>query len=172
MKVYVDGSSFMNHLEEKGDPMAAGGGAERDRQELARWFARYAEHQGCDVILVFDENLFGKTLPKYEHYGKTKVINTPPGETARAEIAGPANQEAESERVYVVTDDGRLYSAVQNSEVRAYSPAKFLSKARTLLRGKDELQTEEPDEKYTGVSEDEVDFWLEMYKDEGEDEDL
>lgn len=172
MKVYVDGTSFMNHLEAQGDTMAAGGGSEKDRQELARWFARYAEHQDCDVILVFDENPFGRTLPKHERYGKTKVINTPPGENARAEIAGPANRDAESERVYVVTDDGRLYSAVQNSPVRAYSPGKFLSKARTLMRGKDELQTEEPDEKYTGVSEDEVDFWLEMYKDENGDEDL
>lgn len=165
MKVYVDGNSLMDYLAARGDPMAAGGGSERDRQELARWFARYAEHQECQVILVFDENLFGKTLPKFEHYTRTKVINTPPGETARGEIASPANLDSESERVYVVTDDAKLYSAVQNSEVRAYSPAKFMSKARTLMRGKDDLKTEEPDEKYTGVSDDEVDFWLEMYKD-------
>lgn len=168
MKVYVDGNSVLDYLAAKGDPAFAGGQSEKDRQELARWLARYARVQGCEVVLVFDENPFGRTLPPFEHYGKTKVINTPPGESARAEIAGPANSDAESERTYVVTDDGKLRRGVENGGARVYSPGKFFAKARTLMRGDGKTATEEPDEKYTGVSEEEVDFWLQIY---GEDED-
>ncbi len=164
MKLYVDGNDLLDYFVARGDSAVVGAEGSGSRRKLRRWLARYAELQDCDVVLVWDETPADTVLPPTERFGKVRVVNLPWGEDARSEIAGPANRNANEERTFVVTDDPRLMEALRRGKATVHTPEHFVSRARRVMGKGDERLAEEPDEKFTGLSEDEVDFWLDFFE--------
>ncbi len=167
MIVFVDGTAVLKCLDRMGSDIVVAGSAERSRRNLALWFSRYAQHQDCDVVVVYDDFQAGEVRAPVEHYGRVKVVNLPYGEEARAEIAGPANRSAVQERTFVVTEDFRLREALKGGAARAFEPGEFISRARTVMRGAEDTAFDEPDEKFNGLSDEEVDYWIGFF-DEGD----
>ena len=169
MKLYVDGNDLLDGFRGHESEVLVAGDRMKSRLNAARWLARFAEQQDCDVVLVWDENRAGTVLPPTERHGRVRVVNLPEGAEAMHEIAGPANREAETDRVHVVTDDPRLMEALAHGGARAFDPQRFLERARTILRGGDEAEGfDEPDEKFSGLSDEEVEFWKEFFREDGQ----
>ena len=168
MQVFIHGNPLLEYMADKGDIVVVDGDEDASRTNLARWLSNYAAVQDCNVTLYFEGGPGGATVSPVEHIGRTEVVTLEPGESLRQAIAGPANRAAGKERTYVVTTDPKLETALLKSDARVYEPRKFLSKARTLMRGDGENRVEEPDQKFTGVPEEEVDFWAEMFEDDKE----
>ncbi|MGD2175893.1 MAG: NYN domain-containing protein [Candidatus Brocadiaceae bacterium] len=163
MKVYVDGNDLCAYFVESDDAMVVDDDRLKTRDNLRRWLARYAQLHECDVVLVWDEAPADQVLPPTERFGRVKVVNLPFGEEARAEIAGPANRTAVEERTFVVTEDPRLIDALRRGRATVQGPARFVARARKKMGKADEELAREPDEKFTGLSEDDVDFWLDFF---------
>jgi len=164
MKLYVDGDDMLEAFRAAGGGVSVEGDAARSRLNLARWLARYAEHQGCDVDLVFGGGDPGEVLPPMERHGRVRVSNLGPGQQVWHEIAGLANRTAQSERVFVVTADPRLAQALGGGKARAVEPRRFLQRIRAVLRGGRRAEGfDEPDEKFSGLSDEEVGFWLDFF---------
>jgi predicted RNA-binding protein with PIN domain len=166
MKVYVDGNDMVAAFRAAAPEVIAEGDLPKTRLNVARWLARFAERQDCDMDLIFDETAVGEVLPPTEHHGRVRVVNLEPGKQAMHEIAGPANRAAGADRVQVVTDDPRLATALQRGGARVVAPQDFLSRARTMMRGGDKQNFDEPDEKFSGTSDTEVESWMEFFDEE------
>jgi len=165
MKLYVDGNDLLDVFRERGGDIYVEGDRAKSRLNLARWLARYAEHQGCEVELVFDENPVGEVLPPVERHGRVRVANLEPRADALHAIAGPANRAAVEERVLVVTADPRLARALAHGNARLLEPERFVTRARTAMRGGAERSgLDEPDEKFSGLSDEEVGFWRQFFR--------
>ena len=166
MKVFIEGKCFVEKMREVAPEVTVPGNRQRTRENVARWLARYAEDQDCDVEIVFESGETGEVLPPVEHHGRVTVRNLSPGEGARRQIAGPANRAAEQDRVYVVTEDQRLTDALEGGNARVFSADRFIRRARTVMGADEKERYAEPDEKYSGLSEEEVDFWVDFFDDE------
>ncbi len=162
MRVYVQGTALLAYMARKQnwslseDPAAS-------RTAVRRWLSRYAEAHDCYVVLVWGQNASAEVLPRTEAFGRLKVVNLPFGDDVTAEIAGPANRAALAERVCVVTDDPKLRDALGPGRAAVQTPAGFLQRARAVMGADGEDDALEPDEKFSGPSEDEVDFWLNFF---------
>jgi len=163
MKVFVDGNALLAYFEEEQDPLLVADKPYESRQNVRRWLARYAELQECDVVLVWEETDPDQVLPPTESFGRVKAVNLPYGEKAVPEIAGPANRNAVKERTFVVTDDYRLANAVRLGKATLQDPDRFVRGARRRMGKSDEELATEPDQKFTGLSEGEVNFWLDFF---------
>jgi predicted RNA-binding protein with PIN domain len=166
MIIFIDGPDLLEHFGELNDPIVVEGERDRSRQNLANWVARYCELRECKAVLVFDDNEAHERLSPVEHHGLVKVVNLPYGEEALDEIGGPANRAALEDRVFVITGDWRLLQAVERGKATGIDPARFVDRVRSAIRKEDEAVPDEPDEKFSGLSEREVDFWLEYFDDE------
>ncbi len=166
MIIFVDGNDLLDHLAEASDPIIVEGDRDKSRQNLARWVARHCEARDCDAIVVFDGPQPGEVLPPTEYVGRAVVINVPYGDEAVTEIAGPANRRAIEERTLVVTAHPRLIEALVRGKAIVQRPAEFMRSARKLMGADDEGSAREPDEKFTGLTDQEVDFWLGYFSDE------
>ena len=61
--------------------------------------------------------------------------------------------------------DPRLRDALAGGRATVMTPAQFVARVRrTIGRGAD-ARPDEPDEKFGGLAEEEVNFWLEYFKD-------
>jgi hypothetical protein len=96
--------------------------------------------------------------------GRVTVLTLPYEREARAEIAPAANREArEGERVTVVTDDWRLAQSLASGQVRVQSCEQFVASVRRFLGKDTKTLATEPDEKFSGVVDEEVDFWMDYF---------
>ena len=167
MKVYVHGNAMMKYLARRDPPMLTGRGDDVDRDILVRWLARYAERRDCDVTLVFDRIPPSQVLPRIQHHGRITIVNVAPGKGARDEIAGPANRDAQNEPTYVVTDDFKLSGSLRKGAAEVWRPHEFFEKASALMAGEEDRTLDEPDGKYSGLSDREVDYWARFFEEEG-----
>lgn len=165
MKIFIDGMSFMRGAREVAPELVDADAPEETRSNVARWCARYAEMQDCDVKLVFAANVSDEILPPVEEYGRVTVRNLTENERMSREICGPANRESSSNQVFVVTDEPRFERAVRGGEARLLTPQEFIERARRIMGKEQKARYEEPDEKYSGVSDEEVDFWMDYFGD-------
>ena len=165
MILYIDGNDVIETLRHMRDPIFVPGDRMKSRHYLTRWLARYAELQGCDVICIFDENPVGQPLPPTERYGRVRVVNLEPGADVFHEIAGPANRAAHGQETIVVSDDVRLMRALQRGKAHLTPAADFVERIKTQMRGEEAEKADEPDEKFSGLSRQEVDTWLDFFKD-------
>lgn len=163
MKIFVDGNALLDYFEEEQDPLLVAEKRYESRQNVRRWLARYAELRDCDVVLVWEETDPDLVLPPTERFGRVKVVNLPYGEEAVPEIAGPANRNAVEERTFVVTEDYRLANAIRRGQATLQDPDRFVRGARRRMGKSDEKMATEPDQKFTGLSEGEVNFWLDFF---------
>jgi predicted RNA-binding protein with PIN domain len=167
MKVYVDGNDLVEYFREnEPDTPQAIADREAAQDNVANWLARYARARDCDVVLVFDETRADDYLPYRDQVGGVTLLRAAYGVGAVREIAGPANQQAAEQDVTVVTDDIRLKQAVAHGGASAQGCASFVAQVRRLM-GKDaEQAVVEPDEKFSGLSESEVDQWIRFFEEE------
>jgi hypothetical protein len=86
------------------------------------------------------------------------------GEDALTAIGGPANRSAAEERTFVVTGDHRLCDALARGRATALSPGQFVARARRSMGRQDEMKPDEPDEKFAGLTGEEVEFWLRYFE--------
>ena len=166
MIVYVDGNSLLECLAAEDNPLVVEGDRDRTRRNLTHWLARYCESRDCRGVVVFDGTRQGEVLSPVERRGPIKVLTTPHGVSAASEIVGPANRAAHNEPVLVVTSDMRAAADVSLGKAEALSPAEFVARARRGMRSGDEAVPDEPDAKFTGLDEGDVDFWLHYFGEE------
>ena len=166
MICYVDGNDLRDALMAAERRRLSRPVAQLSRGEIARWLSRYAERRGCDVVLVFDENPAGSALPPTEHHGRVRVVNLDPGALALHDISGPANRAAQSDRVFVVTDNPKLVEALRTGKARAVGSGGFVEDARRMWGGDEDAADEEPDEKFSGLADEEVEYWLKEFQDD------
>jgi hypothetical protein len=167
MKIYIDGPSLEEYfLVEEVDSVVIAGDRERTRDNIRRWVARYCESRDCDGVMVYDDLEPNEVRPPVQNFGRLKVVNLPYGEEAFDEIAGKANRDAVDDKVFVVTDDRRLAGAVQRGRARLQTPEQFVRRVRKRIRADEQSMAQEPDEKFTGLSETEVDYWMEYFEEE------
>jgi predicted RNA-binding protein with PIN domain len=165
MKLFVDGNDLIEAFRESRDALWVPGNPETTRANVARWLARYAERYECDVLCLFDEIPVEHVLPPTEHHGRVRVLNLDHGKEARHEIAGPANRAAQTEETLVVSADVRLATALQKGQAKFVSAADFVARTKTQIRGDDKSNYDEPDEKFSGLSDREVDGWMGFFRD-------
>jgi len=165
MKLYVDGNALLAAMAASKHEAVVRGRPGRSRHNVQLWLQRYAATSDCDVIVVFHHGI-DRVVSPAERHGRVKVVNVVEEDEVRQEIAGPANRSAVDERTRVVTDDARLRSALEHGKAVALSAQEFLGKARALLRGSDDEWHGEPDSKFTGVPEEEVETWLKFFETE------
>ena len=165
MKLYVHGPDLLDHFAEKEDGSAfAAGAPDQSRANLRRWIARYCEARGCDGLIFFDDCGPAEVRPPTERVGRVTVTNLPYGRDAWMEMAGQANRSAMQEQTLVVTADHRLIRALERGRAKVVAPEQFVARARQGMGRSDEELAAEPDEKFSGLSEEEVDLWLEFFK--------
>ena len=164
MRIYMDGTDMLEHLTAAGDPIAAGHDRDAGCLRLARWLGRYCEHRDCDAVLVFDGVAPGERLTPRQRVGRVTVINTPCGIEARAEIAGPANRSAGREPTLVVTGDYGIVGAMGRSDARVRGPKDFMTEARRHMGRQDDAAADEPDAKFVGLSDGDVEYWLHYFE--------
>jgi hypothetical protein len=165
MKLYIDGTDLLDYFAEQADgTVLAAGDPEETRANLRRWIARYCEARGCDGVLFFDDCGPTEIRPLSERVGRVKVVNLPYRKDAWTEIAGQANRAAMEDQTLVVTADPRLTRALEHGKAKVATPQHFVTRARRGMGRSDEELAEEPDEKYSGLSEEEVDLWLDFFK--------
>jgi len=165
MRIYVDGRGLLQALAAGGSRAAVLGQQEQSRRNVARWLARYAERQDCEVHLVFVSDPSDGVASPFERRGRVLRVNLPAGADLVHEITGPANRAAATERVTVVTSDARLLRALERAPIRVLAPADFVARVQSALRG-EPGDDGEPDEKFTGLSGEEVKYWLRFFQDE------
>jgi predicted RNA-binding protein with PIN domain len=166
MRVYVDGNDLVEAFAAEEADFVVADEQAASRLHVARWLARWTEHRDCDVVLVWDNNPAGEVLPPTERHGRVLVINLQAGADAMHEIAGPANRAARHERVLVATSDRWLTNALQRGAAKVLKPRDFIALARRAMRGGQEDYLDEPDEKFSGLSQEEVEFWVRFFKDD------
>ena len=162
MIIYVDGDDLVAHFATIEDPLATGD-ARGDRQNATRWLARYCEMRGCRGVLVFANEDPADVRPPTERFAQVEVQNLTYGAKKQLVIGGAANKAAGLERTLVVTDDWRLVESLRAGRAKVLGAAQFVSQARTAMGSSDDVVPDEPDEKFTGVTDDEVGFWLDMF---------
>jgi predicted RNA-binding protein with PIN domain len=162
----VDGNSLLDFLAAEESLVVVEGDREASRRNLAHWLARYCERRGCKAVLVFDGTRPGEVLSPVERRGPVKVLTTPHGVPAAAEIVAPANRAARDETVIVVTGERRTAEDVSRGKARAMTPGQFVARTRRGTRRADRFHPDEPDAKFTGLSEGEVGFWLGFFGEE------
>jgi YacP-like NYN domain-containing protein len=166
MKYFVAGNDVLAHMDEVADTSCSGADRDARRHALALWLARFCDSRDCDAVLVFDGTEAGEMPPPTTRTGRVTTLVTPYGIPARSLIAGPANQAAADERVYIVSADRRTADAVARSTVRLSAPDTFLTATRRRMGRDAEAPAVEPDEKFSGLAEDEVEFWLDFFDEE------
>ena len=164
MIVYVDGADLLEHLTEQGDPLVAEDDLDLTHENLTMWLGRYCEMSDCRGVLVFDDMPAGEVRTPGEHHGRVRVANLPYGEEAIGEIGGAANRSAAEEKTVVVTNDHRLRDAVAHSGATVLSPGQFVARARQSMGRRNEMTPDEPDEKFSGLSDEEVEFWSRYFE--------
>jgi len=166
MKYFVAGNDVLAHMDEVDDTSCDGADRDDRRHALALWLARFCDNRNCDAVLVFDGTEAGEMPPPTTRTGRVTTLVTPYGVPARTFIASPANQGAADERTYVVSTDRRTADAVARSTVRVQTPATFLSATRRRMGRDATAPAIEPDEKFSGLADDEVGFWMDFFEEE------
>ena len=165
MKIYIDGTDLLDYFAEQADgSLLAGGDPEENRANLRRWIARYCESCDCDGVLFFDDCGPTEVRPLSERVGRIKVVNMAYGKDAWTEIARQANRAAMEDQTLVVTADQRLARMLERGRAKVVTPQHFVTRARHGMGRSDGELAEEPDEKFSGLSEEEVDLWLDFFK--------
>ncbi len=165
MKLFVNGRDLLDHFRgERDDAVFVPGNAEQSRTNLRRWVARLCEARGWDGTLFFDDTGAAEIRPLSERVGRVHVVNMPYAKEAWLEMAGQANRSAMEEDTLVVTEDIRLVRALERGRAKVVGSAQFVVGAREFIGRSDEDLTEEPDEKFSGLSEEEVDVWLDYFR--------
>jgi hypothetical protein len=163
--IYVDGTDLLEHLAARADPLVASRDQSRSRHVLTQWLAHLCGVQDQDAVLVFDGNSPGEVLPPSEWHGRVHVVNLPPGAQAAGEIAGMANRSASERRTVVVSNDRLLTRLLARGGAQVLSCAAFLERVRKAVRPADRTVPDEPREKLDGVPEEQVDYWLDYFRD-------
>ena len=164
MKLYVYGPDLLGYFaEHERHSAVARDGQERARENVVSWMARYCEVRGCEGWVYFDDAQPGEMRDPRQHVGPVYAVNLPYGEKAWTEMAAQANRAAAQERTVVVTDDVRLVRALTRGGATVAGAEEFVARARKSMRPEQEALADEPDEKFTGLSEGEVNFWLDFF---------
>jgi hypothetical protein len=165
MILYVNGRDLLDCFAGQQDASVfAAGSPEQSRTNLRRWVARFCEARGWDGVLFFDDCAAGEMRPLSQRAGRIRVVNMPYGKEAWLEMAGQANRCAMKEDTLVVTADGRLMRALGRGRAKVMGPEQFVAQARRAMGRSDKDVADEPDEKFSGLSEEEVDVWLDFFK--------
>jgi hypothetical protein len=165
MRLFVNGRDLLQcFAEQRDDAVFVPGRPEQGRTNLRRWVARFCEARGWDGALFFDDTAADEVRPLSERAGRVRVVNMPYAKEAWLEMAGQANRSAMREETLVVTDDIRLIRALERGKAKVVTPAQFVARAREAMGRSDEDLTEEPDEKFSGLSEEEVDVWMDFFR--------
>ncbi len=167
MKLYVDGNDLLDYFTEQQDALFNLEDEATRRENLARWLARYCELSEAQGVLIFDDNAADAVLEPVQHVGDVTVKNLPYGADIVLETAGPANRDAIDDRVFVVTADHHLARAAERGRARVQAPEQFVARARRMMHKEEESSAREPDEKFTGLTDGEVEFWVDYFRDEG-----
>ena len=163
--IYVDGANLLEHLAARADPLVGSRDQSRSRHALAQWLAHLCSAHDQDAVLVFDGNSPGEVLPPSEWHGRVHGVNLPPGAEAAGEIAGMANRSASQRRTVVVSDDRLLTRLLARGGAQVLSCAALVERVRTAVRPADRTAPDEPREKLDGVAEEQVDYWIEYFRD-------
>jgi predicted RNA-binding protein with PIN domain len=170
MKIYVDGNTLLGYLDEQGDSIVAPNSRDKTRQNLARWLARYCRRREADAVVVFEGQGPNEKIPRRREVGRVTVLTPPYEVEAHDEIAAPANREARSgERVTVVTDDWKLARVFEKGAAKVQSCEQFVQRVRHFLGKDTKSLSTEPDAKFSGVVDEEVDYWMDFFEFEEED---
>ncbi len=165
--IYVHGPELLSWFEAAGDELAAPREPARLRENLTRWLGRYCELKDCDGVVVYAACDPMEVLPPTERFGRATAVNIPfGGAPLWRELAMRANREPPDRRPIVVTEDPRLTQAVARGPAKVLRPGRFVASARAGMRRRDEMVAGEPDEKFTGLTDGEVDFWVQYFEDE------
>jgi hypothetical protein len=164
MKIYIDAKALVEYFaQDDARTVVISDDRQRNHDSLRRWLGRYCERMDADAVIVFDDAAPGELPTPRQRAGHVVAINLPYGEQARNEIAGPANRDALEDRTFVVTDDYRLAQSLERGKATVLAPTVFVSRVRRSM-GADSHAAEEPDEKFTGLSNEEVNFWMDYFK--------
>lgn len=167
MKLFVDGPALLEYfVAEEEDSIVASSDPDLSRANLRRWLGRYCEARDATCVLVWDDCEPNQVRPPTQQFGRVKVVNLPYGDDAYMEISGSANRAAQKEHAEAVTDDPRIMDALSRGKATPRMPDEFVRRARRSMRPQDEELADEPDEKFGGLSEDEVEFWVQYFDEE------
>ena len=165
MIIYVDGDDLAAHFAKIEDPLAAGDAADV-RQNVTRWLGRYCEMRECRAVIVFAVDDPTEVRTPTERFAQVKVRNLTYGTKKQIELPGEANRLARQEPTQVVSDDWRVDEALRGGTAKALGTAQFVTQARTAMGSADDVTPDEPDEKFTGVTDGEVGFWMDFMDDD------
>jgi hypothetical protein len=75
-----------------------------------------------------------------------------------------ANKSAQQEETVVVSDDPRLVRALEHGKAKLERALDFIRTAKSRMRGEEKQSYEEPDEKFSGLTDRDVDGWMSLFK--------
>lgn len=138
---------------------------------LIRAMNAYCGYTGSTGVLLMPPQALRPTLPETEVRGTVTLVRPENEEAGQRFICAHANRDvADGTRTEVVTDYQRIVRPLERSQCRLIPTEKFAARLEGTLTVNKEKITREPRQKFEGLSDAEVGYWLRMFSDGSRDD--
>lgn len=136
-----------------------------DRVEwLIRALDAYCGYTQSTMVLVMEPLQGRRTLPETEARGNVTLVRRQTRQDGLLFVSSSANREdREGLRVEVVTGYRQLQNALATGGCRICDPDHFSDRLEQALKVHKEKITNEPRQKFEGLSDAEVDYWVKVF---------
>ena len=164
MLIIVDGYNFIFTVPELERHVKASR-IEPLRDYLTSLFLKYKAKKHYDVLIVFDGNFTGASLPKKQaHFGIT-VIYSKTGVSADTEIKNITSRCQNPKDIAVVTYDNDILRHVRKCGCYTTEPRTLYKEILEITNESGKKTTDEPEGKRSGPSESDAKYWMGVFKD-------
>ena len=161
MAVIIDGYNFL--FADRRDMLhLAEGELEKMRTDFLGRLARLGAIENTDITVVFDGAEAAETFARESDYHGVTVIFSDKNDSADAVIVKRLNQSFSGRDTVVVTNDNELRRNVKRAGAHPSSVEEFKRHMKSLFRAQRQAHRE-PMEKFEGVPESQVDFWMQQF---------
>jgi len=136
---------------------------QRARERLIRFIAQYKAAHSDRIAVVFDGAQEGTHWPRFQRAHDLDIYYSEPTSDADAEIMRMVADSPNPGNIRVVTSDGAIASYVRRHGAQVIGSRDFMKEVKRFTRDDSGSPEGEPVEKYEGLHEDEVDFWLHQF---------
>ncbi len=164
MLIIVDGYNFIFTVPELERHVKASR-IEPLRDYLASLLLKYKEKKHYDVLVVFDGNFTGASLPRKQTSLGVTVVYSKTGVSADTEIKTITTRCQNPKDIFVVTYDNDILRHVRKCGCHTIEPRALYKEILEIANETGKKTTDEPEGKRSGPSESDAKYWMDVFKD-------